>query len=91
MEVEVPVGKKPAWVKVRVERKNERGGTVKSIAVENSPLPVKLAPWLEGRKLIGEPQLRGDGFSESDIVLPGRKSFQSNGKDSASSVSLFLK
>ena len=64
---------------------------MKRIIVENSPLPVKIAPWLEDRQLVGEPELRGDGFSESDTVLSGRKSFQSNGKDSAPSVSLFLK
>lgn len=91
MEIEVPVGMKPAWVKVRIERKNERGGIMKRIIVENSPLPVKITPWLEDRQLVDEPQLRGDGFSESETVLPDRKSFHSNAKDSASSVSLFLK
>ena len=91
MEIEVPVGMKPDWVKVRIERKNERGGIMKRIIVENSPLPVKITPWLEDRQLVDEPQLQGIGFSESETVLPDRKSFHSNAKDSASSVSLFLK
>jgi len=91
MEIEVPVGIKPDWVKVRIERKNERGGIMKRIIVENSPLPVKITPWLEDRQLVDEPQLQGIGFSESETVLPDRKSFHSNAKDSASSVSLFLK
>ena len=64
---------------------------MKRIIVENSPLPVKITPWLEDRQLVDEPQLQGIGFSESETVLPDRKSFHSNAKDSASSVSLFLK
>jgi hypothetical protein len=91
LEVEVPVGKKPTWVKVRIERQKENGGITKKITIENCPLSSKIEPWLEERKPVGEPKLSGEGLTEVKSSQPDRKSFQSIGKTSVSSVSILLK
>ena len=66
MELEIPMRKETVWTNVRIERQKKAGGITKTIEVRNCPLEVKLEPWLEGRKLDGEPNL--------DLVATSRRS-----------------
>ena len=91
MELEIPMRKETAWTNVRIERQKKAGGITKTIEVRNCPLEVKLEPWLEGRKLDGEPNLLGGNLSSIEASQRDRLTFKSAGKTSKSSVSVFLK
>ena len=87
MEVDLPIGKEPTWVKVRIERKKGKRGITKKITVENSPLKVKLELWSEEKKFISSDST----LSPIKASRPHSIAFESPGKSSKSSVSVFLK
>jgi hypothetical protein len=91
MELEIPLQKETVWTKVRIERQKRDGGITKRIKVENCPLRVKLELWLEGSKIEQEPELTGGNLSSIGASRPDCIAFESAGKTSKSSVSVFLK
>jgi hypothetical protein len=87
MEINVPIGKDPAWVKVRIERQREKEGITKKITVEGCPLKLKLELWPEEKKIISS----DSNLSPINASRPNSVAFESSGKSSKSSVSVFLK
>ncbi|MFP6894583.1 MAG: hypothetical protein VCA18_12575 [Opitutales bacterium] len=91
MELEIPLMNEAVWTKVRINRQEKAGGITKKITVWNCPLRVKIEPWLEERKLEGTPESFNGDLSSIVASRPDRPAFESAGKTTKSSVTVFLK
>jgi len=91
MELEIPLMNEAVWTKVRINRQEKAGGITKKITVWNCPLRVRIEPWLEERKLEGTPESFNGDLSSIVASRPDRPAFESAGKTTKSSVTVFLK
>jgi hypothetical protein len=91
MELEIPLMNEAVWTKVRINRQEKARGITKKITVWNCPLRVKIEPWLEERKLEGTPESFNGDLSSIVASRPDRPAFESAGKTTKSSVTVFLK
>jgi hypothetical protein len=87
MEFEISILENTGRTKIRIERQKKIGGQNKRITVENCPLKVKLELWSEEKKVVSS----DSNLSEIKASRPHSIAFESSGKSSKSSVSVFLK
>ena len=65
MEIDIPTGAQSEWTKIRFERsKTLFGGERKKVIVKDSPYPVSIEFWLDGKVIAGNPSFRGSKFKQ---------------------------